>query len=283
MALGRGLSAILEDVESAYDKELYKDLVAEIDIKDIKSNPFQPRKYFDKESLKELSQSIQKHGLIQPIIVIKDKDSKGYTLIAGERRVRATKLLGQNFIKAIIVTLEDKNLRELALIENIQRENLSPIELANSYKELIEEYKITQEALSNIIKKSRSQITNTLRILTLDETTIKLIEDKKITQGHAKVIVGLNKDDEQMIVSSIIGQKLSVRDTENLVRKIKNNKNKNKNIKHTKISYAEDLNLLKSTVLDLGFKCKINGNKITLSFDNIDKIHDLIKLIKKIQ
>lgn len=283
MALGRGLSAILEDVESAYDKELYKDLVAEIDIKNIKSNPFQPRKYFDKESLKELSQSIQKHGLIQPIIVIKDKDLKGYTLIAGERRVRATQLLGQNFIKAIIVTLEDKNLRELALIENIQRENLSPIELANSYKELIEEYKITQEALSNIIKKSRSQITNTLRILTLDETTIKLIEDKKITQGHAKVIVGLNKDDEQMIVSSIIGQKLSVRDTENLVRKIKNNKNKNKNIKHTKISYAEDLNLLKSTVLDLGFKCKINGNKITLSFDNIDRIHDLIKLIKKIQ
>ena len=220
MALGRGLSAILEDVENAYDKELNRDLISDIDIDKIIPNPFQPRKHFDQESLSELSASIKKHGLIQPIIVI--KKGNGYTLIAGERRLRATKLLGKDSIKAIVANLEDQNLRELALIENIQRENLSPIELANSYKELIEEYKITQEALSNIIKKSRTVITNTLRLLSLDESTKRLIEDGKLTQGHAKVIVGLDKDDEKMVVDTIVGQRLNVRDTENLIKRIKN-------------------------------------------------------------
>lgn len=219
MALGRGLSAILEDVENAYDKELNRDLISDIDIDKIIPNPFQPRKHFDQESLSELSASIKKHGLIQPIIVI--KKGNGYTLIAGERRLRATKLLGKDSIKAIVANLEDQNLRELALIENIQRENLSPIELANSYKELIEEYKITQEALSNIIKKSRTVITNTLRLLSLDESTKRLIEDGKLTQGHAKVIVGLDKDDEKMVVDTIVGQRLNVRDTEKFDKKNK--------------------------------------------------------------
>ncbi|ANE36423.1 chromosome partitioning protein [Campylobacter iguaniorum] len=282
MALGRGLSAILEDVENAYDKELNKDLIADIEISKITPNPYQPRKHFDEEALNELSASIEKHGLIQPIIVVKSSNG-GYTLIAGERRFRATKLLGRDSIKAIVANLEDQNLRELALIENIQRENLSPIELANSYKELIDEYKITQEALANIIKKSRTQITNTLRLLNLDESTKKLIEDGKITQGHAKIIVGLEKNDEKMIVDTIVGQRLNVRDTENLVKRLKSKDQKAANISKAEQDYSDGLNLLKDKIKNIGLDCQINGKKIILNIKNTEEISTLIKIIEKIQ
>ena len=218
-ALGRGLEAILGDVESAYAKELESgknDLVLEIEINKIKPNPYQPRKKFDENALKELSESIARHGLIQPIIVIAKNDEN--MLIAGERRFRATKLLGEKYIKAIVADLGSQNLRELALIENIQRENLNPIELSNSYKELIDEYKITQEELAGIIKKSRVQITNTLRLLSLTSEVQNAISDDRISQGHAKVIVGLDKKDQILVLNTITGQKLSVRETENLVK-----------------------------------------------------------------
>ncbi|KAB0612423.1 ParB/RepB/Spo0J family partition protein [Campylobacter hyointestinalis] len=278
MALGRGLSSILSDVEEAYDKELNRDLVKDIDIDKITPNPYQPRTYFDEEALSELSQSIEKHGLIQPIIVIQNEN--GYTLIAGERRLRATKMLGRSSIKAIVANLEDKNLRELALIENIQRENLSPIELANSYKELIEEYKITQEALSNIIKKSRTVITNTLRLLTLGDDTKKLIEDGKLTQGHAKIIVGLKKDDEKMVVDTIIGQRLNVRDTENLVKRLKNKSDKSSNLDNIQQDYNDNLSLLQAAFSNLGLNCKINKKKIILNLKNTDEIKYLIAKIQ---
>ncbi|CUU84292.1 ParB/RepB/Spo0J family partition protein [Campylobacter hyointestinalis] len=278
MALGRGLSSILSDVEEAYDKELNRDLVKDIDIDKIIPNPYQPRTYFDEEALSELSQSIEKHGLIQPIIVIQNKN--GYTLIAGERRLRATKMLGRSSIKAIVANLEDKNLRELALIENIQRENLSPIELANSYKELIEEYKITQEALSNIIKKSRTVITNTLRLLTLGDDTKKLIEDGKLTQGHAKIIVGLKKDDEKMVVDTIIGQRLNVRDTENLVKRLKNKSDKSSNLDNIQQDYNDNLSLLQAAFSNLGLNCKINKKKIILNLKDTDEIKYLITKIQ---
>ncbi|PPB53282.1 chromosome partitioning protein ParB [Campylobacter hyointestinalis subsp. hyointestinalis] len=278
MALGRGLSLILSDVEEAYDKELNRDLVKDIDIDKIIPNPYQPRTYFDEEALSELSQSIEKHGLIQPIIVIQNKN--GYTLIAGERRLRATKMLGRSSIKAIVANLEDKNLRELALIENIQRENLSPIELANSYKELIEEYKITQEALSNIIKKSRTVITNTLRLLTLGDDTKKLIEDGRLTQGHAKIIVGLKKDDEKMVVDTIIGQRLNVRDTENLVKRLKNKSDKSSNLDNIQQDYNDNLSLLQAAFSNLGLNCKINKKKIILNLKDTDEIKYLIAKIQ---
>ena len=221
-ALGRGLDAILGDVELTYTKELQsgrKDIVIELEIDKIKPNPYQPRKNFDEETLKELSESIERHGLIQPIIVMQKGDE--YLLIAGERRLRATKILGDKTIKAIVADFASQNLRELALIENIQRQDLNPIELANSYKELIDEYKITQEELSDIIKKSRTQITNTIRLLSLSDFTQKMITNNKISQGHAKIMVGLNPEQEKLVVDTVIGQKLSVRETENLVKKIK--------------------------------------------------------------
>lgn len=278
MALGRGLDSILGDVEQAYNKELHKELVADIEIDRIEPNPFQPRRNFSDESLRELSQSIERHGLIQPIIVIRKGDN--FTLIAGERRLRATKLLGEDKIKAIVANIGDKNLRELALIENIQRENLSPIELANAYQELINEYKITQEALASIVKKSRTQITNTLRLLGLDEHTKELIDEGKITQGHAKIMVGLNKDNQKLVADSIMGQKLSVRDTENLVKRLKNSNQSRPTID---FEDRKNLNLLKDLIEELGIKCKINGQKITLNLNDSKKIDNMIKIIQKIQ
>ena len=278
--LGRGLGAILEDVELAYKAELSEgnsDIVKDIDLDLIVENPYQPRKTFDETALKELSESIKRHGLIQPIIVIK-KDG-GYMLIAGERRFRATKLLGESKIKAIVADIESQSLRELALIENIQREDLNPIELANSYKELIDEYKITQDALANIIHKSRVQITNTMRLLSLSAATQEYIKEGKLTQGHAKVIVGLEPSDEKMAVDTIIGQRLSVRETENLVKNLKNKLPPKVALKLDK-RYLEKLSNLKEIFSKFDVPVKIKGKKITIEFNDIADIDRMISKIK---
>ncbi|QKF61772.1 chromosome partitioning protein [Campylobacter curvus] len=282
-SLGRGLSAIFEDVEQAYKKEFAdlssdSDIVEEIEIAKILPNPYQPRQHFDEEALKELSESIKRHGLIQPIIVIKKDD--GYMLIAGERRYRATKMLGERKIKAIIADLKSQNLRELALIENIQRENLNPIELANSYKELINEYKITQDGLANIIHKSRTQITNTMRLLLLSKSTQKLLQEDKLTQGHAKVIVGLSVGDEKMIVDTVIGQKLSVRETENLVKKLKNKDLQKKEKPSISKEYADKLLKLQGVFEVFDIKSKIKSKNLILEFSDTTQIEKFIDKLK---
>ena len=278
--LGRGLEAILGDVELAYKAELNEgnsDMVKDIDLDLIVENPYQPRKNFDETALRELSESIKRHGLIQPIIVI-EKDG-GYMLIAGERRFRATKMLGESKIKAIVADIESQSLRELALIENIQREDLNPIELANSYKELIDEYKITQDGLANIIHKSRVQITNTMRLLSLSAVTQEYIKEGKLTQGHAKVIVGLEPNDEKTAVDTIIGQRLSVRETENLVKNLKNKLPPKAALKLDE-RYLERLTNLKEIFSKFDVPIKIKGKKITIEFDDIADIDRLINKIK---
>ena len=278
--LGRGLEAILGDVELAYKAELNEgnsEIIKEIDLELITENPYQPRKNFDETALRELSESIKRHGLIQPIIVI-EKDG-GYMLIAGERRFRATKLLGESKIKAIVADIESQSLRELALIENIQREDLNPIELANSYKELIDEYKITQDGLANIIHKSRVQITNTMRLLSLSAVTQEYIKEGKLTQGHAKVIVGLEPNDEKTAVDTIIGQRLSVRETENLVKNLKNKLPPKAALKLDE-RYLERLTNLKEIFSKFDVPIKIKGKKITIEFDDISDIDRLINKIK---
>ena len=278
--LGRGLEAILGDVELAYKAELNEgnsDIVKDIDLDLIVENPYQPRKNFDETALRELSESIKRHGLIQPIIVI-EKDG-GYMLIAGERRFRATKMLGESKIKAIVADIESQSLRELALIENIQREDLNPIELANSYKELIDEYKITQDGLANIIHKSRVQITNTMRLLSLSAVTQEYIKEGKLTQGHAKVIVGLEPNDEITAVDTIIGQRLSVRETENLVKNLKNKLLPKAALKLDE-RYLERLTNLKEVFSKFDVPVKIKGKKITIEFDDIADIDRLINKIK---
>lgn len=278
--LGRGLEAILGDVELAYKAEINEgnsEIIKEIDLELITENPYQPRKNFDETALRELSESIKRHGLIQPIIVI-EKDG-GYMLIAGERRFRATKLLGESKIKAIVADIESQSLRELALIENIQREDLNPIELANSYKELIDEYRITQDGLANIIHKSRVQITNTMRLLSLSAVTQEYIKEGKLTQGHAKVIVGLEPNDEKTAVDTIIGQRLSVRETENLVKNLKNKLPPKTALKLDE-RYLERLANLKEIFSKFDVPAKIKGKKITIEFDDVADIDRLINKIK---
>ena len=280
-ALGRGLGAILDDVESSYNRELESgnadSLVIEIDVDKIEPNPYQPRQSFDEEALRQLSESIARHGLIQPIIVIQKDDS--YVLIAGERRLRATKLLGESKIKAVVADIKSQNLRELALIENIQREDLNPIELAKSYKELIGEYRITQEELADIIKKSRTQITNTLRLLNLCSEVQDAISADKISQGHAKIMVGLEKEDQILALNTILGQRLSVRDTENLVKKLKDKtvpKEKKPGVEFQ--SFKPELLKLKAKLDKFG-KISIKERKISIEFSEILQISEFLKKI----
>jgi len=276
-ALGRGIGAILEDVEEAYKQDLEdkSSVIQEINLNEIIPNIYQPRSYFDATALEELSESIKKYGLLQPIILVK-KDN-GYMIIAGERRFRASKIAGLTHIKAIVADIKSENLRELALIENIQREDLNPIELAIAYYELIEQYKITHDELSNIIHKSRTQITNTLRLLNLSERTKKYISENKISQGHAKILVGLSKEDEENVVNSIIGQKLSVRETENIVKHLKKDKSDNK--KQIKYKPFENLKILENKIKALHIKYLIKNNKLTLEFKNNDEILEFLSKI----
>ncbi|EHZ9972944.1 ParB/RepB/Spo0J family partition protein [Campylobacter jejuni] len=271
----RGLSSLISDIDTVYSKELGfdKNQSTMIEIDQISPNPFQPRKNFDQEALDELANSIKEFGLIQPIIVFK-KNNK-FILIAGERRLRAVKALGKKEILAFIADIDENKLRELALIENIQRENLNPIELANSYKDLMQVHKITQENLAELIHKSRTQITNTLRLLNLDIRTQELIASGKISQGHAKVLVGLDQKDEKMLVDSIIGQKLNVRDTEKIVKKIKNNESLPNQ------EFEDEIKKLKQILNRFGFDCKNKNNDFVIHLENIDKIKKLIKMLEK--
>jgi len=232
---------------------------------------------FNEIALKELSESIKRHGLLQPIIVVAKDDA--YMLLAGERRLRASKLAGLTKIKAIVADIESKNLRELALIENIQREDLNPVELAIAYKELIEEYKITQEGLSEIIHKSRTQITNTIRLLSLSEQTKKYLSEGILSQGHAKVLVGLDSKDEATIVNTILGQKLSVRETEALIKKLKNGEETVPKTKSVR-SASEELQTLQKRLDELGFKTVAKNNSITIHFNNGKAIDTFFEILK---
>jgi ParB family chromosome partitioning protein len=289
MALGRGLGEILSEVEEAYERDL-SDIdrfelesqgarVEEIAVESIAANPFQPRKHFDEEALQELSHSIAEHGLLQPIVVIEKED--GYLLIAGERRLRAHKLANLTTIKAIIanVDIDEIRLRELALIENIQRENLNAIELANSYAELIEVHNITHDELSSIVHKSRSQITNTMRLLSLSSYAQEQLVEGTISQGHAKVLVGLDEKKQKIVIDSVIGQKLSVRDTENMVKRHKDKEN----VSDT-ISKPATVKLLEkyADVLaeNLPFKHKLKAKSIEISFENEKEIEKFLLQIE---
>jgi len=282
--LGKGLSAILEDVEDAYKQDLDDNtsttLVKDIPIEDITPNPYQPRKVFEEEALRDLSHSILKHGLLQPIVVVAKDD--GYMLIAGERRLRASKLADLDSIKAIVADFEEENLRELALIENIQRENLNAIELANSYKELIEQYGITQEELSDIIHKSRTQITNTIRLLKLSTYTQNLLIDTKISVGHARVLIGLDEKKQQLIADTIVGQKLSVRDSEELVKNLKQSEEKEFNPVVPNVIKTDNTAIMIAVdkLLESNFKVKKSANKLIIDFSDESDVERFLSLLK---
>ena len=283
MALGRGLGELLGEVESAYESSTRsnKSGVNRIDVSSIKANPNQPRKIFDEEKLSDLSESIKEHGLLQPIIVI-ENDDNSYTLVAGERRLRAHKLAKIDKIKAIIIDADEFKLRELALIENIQRDDLNVIELAYCYAQLLNEHNITHEELSRKVFKSRTSITNTLRLLQLSSYVQQFLATDKISAGHAKVMIGLSVDEQKMVCDSIIGQKLSVRETEKLVKDLKE-KNSNKP-KKKKESNTYDINPLKNLMNKLqenDLKVKVEKNYFKIEFnsqEDIEKISSYFNL-----
>ncbi|XPV69447.1 MAG: ParB/RepB/Spo0J family partition protein [Halarcobacter sp.] len=279
MALGRGLGELLGEVETAYgnSNKSSKSGVIELDVNKIKPNPSQPRRIFDEDKLKELSESILAHGLIQPISVF-ESDDDTYTLIAGERRLRAHKLANLEVIKAIIVDIEEFRLRELALIENIQRDDLNVIELAYSYAQLINEHNITHEELSKRVFKSRTSITNTLRLLQLSSYVQQMLANDKISAGHAKVLLGLDEDTQKKVADSISGQKLSVRETEVLVRDLKASEKKGEKKSNKTKKQNFDFSPLKNTLetlqkSKLKVKAEKNYFKIEIrSQEDIEKI-----------
>ncbi|OHD97667.1 MAG: chromosome partitioning protein ParB [Sulfurimonas sp. RIFCSPHIGHO2_12_FULL_36_9] len=275
--LGRGLGELLGEIDEAYENEVsQKDSIIEIALRDIRPNPFQPRKHFEESSLYELGESIKNDGLIQPIIVTEDVD--GYVLIAGERRLRASKLAKLKTIRAIILNSDEQKMRQFALIENIQRDELNSIELAHAYGELIKLHNITQDELSTRIHKSRTHITNTIRLLQLSQKTQRALIEKKISTGHAKVLVGLDEKQQQLIVNSIVGQKLSVREVEATIKSIKNNKPESDN-KSVTISY--NFKEIKEKLSALGFKSKNSNKSLTIEFDNENQINIFLAYLKK--
>jgi len=275
--LGRGLGAILEDVEESYIRDISStsDTVKEIEIEKIVPNPYQPRKVFNEESLQELASSIEQQGLMQPIVVVYDDGE--YVLIAGERRLRAHKLLKREKIKALIVDFDLSKLREYAIVENLQREDLNVVDLANSLYELIEEHSYTHEEVAKILSKSRSYITNILRVLKLTDYAKEKLKENKITLGHAKNIVTLDPENQKKIVDTIIGQKLSAREVEQLVKKYKPTPKK-----EIKNSINEDSLSIDDLVNKIKEKYSINISKSNNSIViNVTSKKDL-KKIKKI-
>ena len=281
-ALGRGLEELFSDEQISYDSleekiidESTKDEIVEINLDELRPNPYQPRKVFDEDKLQELSESIKEHGVIQPIIV-KKSTIKGYEIIAGERRVKAAKMAGLITIPAIIRDFTDQQMMEIALLENLQRENLNSIEEAMAYKSLIDSLNLTQEELANRLGKSRSHITNMLGLLNLPEEVKDLIVDGKISQSHARVLSKID-DREQIksLANKIVNEDLNVRDIEEL--------SKNDSIvKKHKINRKDDYDYsyVENLICDkLGTKVKIKNNKINISFNNVNDLNRILELL----
>jgi len=285
-ALGKGLEQLFNneplnlDTLNNYEKEIVettsKSDIVEIAIKDIRSNPHQPREYFDEEALKELSESIKEHGIIEPIIV--KKSIKGYDLVAGERRTKAAGLAGLTTIPAIIRDFTDRQMMEIALIENIQREDLSPIEEANAYKNYIDATDCTQEEVANKFGKSRSYITNLLGLLTLPKYVQKEVINGTISMSHARVLSKM--DDVDLIINlsnRIIDEGLSVRELENLSREdnvIKKNK-----IVRT-VQNNPRFKIYESVMRDvIGTKVQISKNKISIPFDSDKDLERILEIL----
>ena len=286
-ALGRGLSALLQepsDIVSASDKHADKIVgsIVEIELDVIEVNPFQPRTYFDEESLGELASSIKELGVIQPITVRKLEGNK-FQLVSGERRFRASKLIGNKTVPAYIRIANDQEMLEMALVENIQRKNLDPIEVALSYQRLIDEIQLTQEALSTRVGKKRSTVTNYLRLLKLDPILQTGMRDGFISMGHGRAIINIESTKDQLkIYEKIIREKLSVRQTEYLVKNLKSpvsTKNKKKEAPKFIKENIQEINTF------FGHKVAItmgtNGKgKLTIPFHSEEDFNRIKNLLK---
>ena len=270
--LGRGLSSLIGETKVEPEKN-------KVSISDLVPNKYQPRKIFDEESLEDLTNSIKERGMIQPIIVRSSSDDKSkYEIIAGERRWIAAQRAGLHSVAVVITEADDLKSLEFAIVENVQRNDLNPLEEAQGYKRLIDEFSYDQEKVGKFIGKSRSHIANCLRLLTLPQDVIKLIEAQKLTAGHAKILVGL--DNASFVAAKIIGNKLSVRQTENFVKIFKNKRVKFRREKDTNI-IALELSVSNKIGLNVNINSK-KRNKGTISFEykDLDQLNKIIDVIK---
>ena len=270
--LGRGLSSLIGETKVEVQKN-------QVSISDLAPNKYQPRKIFDETNLEELTNSIKERGMIQPIIVRKssDKVSK-FEIIAGERRWLAAQRAGLHNVPVVVTEADDLKSLEFAIVENVQRHDLNPLEEAQGYKRLIDDFSYDQEKVSKFIGKSRSHITNSLRLLTLPDDVIKLIENQKLTAGHAKVIVGL--DNASFVAAKIIEKKLSVRQAENFVKIFKNKKKKSIISKDTNI-IALELSVANKIGLNVEIRNnKRNKGKISFEYKDLDQLNKIIDIIK---
>ena len=270
--LGRGLSSLIGETKVERQKN-------QLPISDLISNKFQPRKIFDEEQLEELTKSIKERGIIQPIVVRKSNDNiSKYEIIAGERRWLAAQKAGLHNVPVVITEADDLKSLEFAIVENVQRHDLNPLEEAQGYKRLINEFNYDQEKVSKFIGKSRSYIANSLRLLTLPESVIKLVETLKLSAGHAKILVGL--ENASFVANKIIEKKLSVRQAENFVKIFKTKKNQLKDHKDPNIKELEN------TIMDkIGLNVVIKNNKnnkgsITFSYKEMGQLNKIIDIIK---
>ena len=270
--LGRGLSSLIGETKLESQKN-------HLAISDLVPNKYQPRKIFDETSLEELTSSIKERGMIQPIIVRKSNSHKAkFEIIAGERRWLAAQRAGLHQVPVVITEADDLKSLEFAIVENVQRHDLNPLEEAQGYKRLIEEFSYDQEKVSKFIGKSRSHITNSLRLLTLPDDIIKLIEAQKLTAGHAKILVGLSN--ASFVASKIIEKKLSVRQAENFVKIFKNKKQKSKASKDTNI-VALELSISNKIGLNVDIQNnKRNKGKISFEYKDLDQLNKIIDIIK---
>ncbi|MDO4535380.1 MAG: ParB/RepB/Spo0J family partition protein [Clostridium perfringens] len=285
--LGKGLDALIPVSESTLKKDELKEtgnVVLELDIACVKANKEQPRKFFDENKLIELSESLKEHGIIQPLVV--KKVGEIYSIIAGERRYRAAKIAGFKKVPAIIMDISDAKLLQVSLIENIQREDLNPIEQAIAYEKLLNEYNLTQEELSIKIGKSRSSISNTMRLLNLDERVKDFIIQGVISEGHGKILVPLEKEKQYEAAQKIIDDSLSVREAEKLVKNYLNEEvsvDEDKKTKKVINPYYKDI---KDKLQDyFGTKVSINSGKnkgkIEIEYyseEDLQRILDIISL-----
>ena len=270
--LGRGLSSLIGEtkVESKKNK---------LSISDLVPNKYQPRKIFNEESLNELANSIRERGIIQPIIVRKFNDEQSkFEIIAGERRWLAAQKAGLHDVPVVITEADDLKSLEFAIVENVQRHDLNPLEEAQGYKKLIDEFSYDQEKVSKFIGKSRSYIANALRLLSLPGDVIKLIENQKLSAGHAKILVGL--ENSSFVASKIIENKLSVRQAENFVKLFKKKKHKPINSKDANIMHLE-MSIVNKVGLNVEIKNKKNNKgRIIFEYKDLDQLNKIIDIIK---
>ena len=270
--LGRGLSSLIGETKTDMN-------VNKASINDLVSNKFQPRKIFDEDSLKDLASSIKERGIIQPIIVRKSSgDSSKYEIIAGERRWLAAQKAGLHEVPIVITYADDLKSLEFAIVENVQRNDLNAIEEANGYQRLIEEFSYDQEKVAQFIGKSRSHIANFLRLLKLPEAVLKLIEIKKLTPGHAKILIGLSN--AEFVANKIIEKNLSVRQAENFVKIFKTKKQLLKKSKDSNLQALES-SIIEKIGLNVLIKNKKNNTgTLVLEYKDLDQLNKIIEIIK---